>query len=188
MATGTKAKTSGPRMSDEAVKTKTGKVWKEWFAILDHAGAAKMTHQEIANHLHTKHDVPPWWTQMVTVTYEQERGRRNKHQRPDGYQISVSRTINTPLGKLFKFVADEKNRSEWLDQKGLVVRKTTANKTMRVTWSDGKQNLEFYFVPKGDKKSQLVVQHGKIPDAITAARMKTYWSKALNRLRQSLEA
>ena len=42
-----KATKKGPRMSDEAVKAKTGKVWKEWFTILDKAGAKKMTHQEI---------------------------------------------------------------------------------------------------------------------------------------------
>lgn len=188
MTTATKAvKTGSPRMSDEAVEAKTGKAWKEWFTILDRAGAKNMTHQEIATYLHTKHSVPPWWTQMVTVTYEQQRGLRDKHQRPDGYQISVSRTINAPLTKLFKAVNDDKSRSAWLDEKGLVVRKTTANKTMRVTWSDGKQNLEFYFYPKGDNKSQIVAQHSKIADAKTAAKMKTYWSKALDRLRQALE-
>ncbi len=174
-------------MSDEAVKAKTGKDWKQWFAILDRAGAEKLTHQEIANYLHSKHAVPPWWTQMVTVTYEQQRGLRARHQRPDGYQISVSRTINAPVGKLFKSVSDEKTRSAWLDEKGLVVRKTTANKTMRATWPDGKQNLEFYFYSKGEKKSQIVAQHSKITDAKSAAKMKTYWSAALDRLRQSLE-
>jgi Domain of unknown function (DUF4287) len=85
---------SEPRMSDEAVKAKTGKTWKEWFAILDKAGAKKMTHQEIVQLLHTKHDVGPWWVQMVTVTYEQQSGMRQNHERPDGFQISVSRTLN----------------------------------------------------------------------------------------------
>jgi hypothetical protein len=47
MANNTKAKAQ--RMSDEAVKSKTGKTWKEWFAILDKAGASKMSHQEIVN-------------------------------------------------------------------------------------------------------------------------------------------
>ena len=37
----------GPRMSDEAVQTKTGKNWKQWFAIIDTAGGMKLTHQEI---------------------------------------------------------------------------------------------------------------------------------------------
>src|SRR5687768_13599164 len=121
MPTATKAvKTGSPRMSDEAVEAKTGKAWKDWFTILDRSGAKEMTHQEIANYLHTKHSVPPWWTQMVTVTYEQQRGLRDKHQRPDGYQISVSRTINAPVTKLFKAVNDDKRRRAWLDEKGLV--------------------------------------------------------------------
>ena len=74
--------TTGPRMSDEAVKAKTGKNWKEWFAILDRSGANKMGHQEIVKCLNTKHDIGPWWQQMVTVTYEQARGLREKHQKP----------------------------------------------------------------------------------------------------------
>jgi hypothetical protein len=115
----TKSKT-GPRMSDEAVKAKTGKVWKEWFSILDRAGAKKMAHQEIAMYLHTDYEVGPWWTQMVTVTYEQERGLRDKHQKPDGYQISVSRTIDAPLARIFKSFANEKERTAWLGEEGLV--------------------------------------------------------------------
>lgn len=178
---------TGPRMSDEAVKAKTGKVWKEWFSILDRAGAKKMTHQEIAMYLHTDHEVGPWWTQMVTVTYEQERGLRDKHQRPDGYQISVSRTIGVPSAKVFKSFANEKDRTAWLGEEGLVVRKSTPNKTMRVTWNDKKTNLEVYFYPKGDKKSQVVVQHSKLASDKSAAGMKTFWAKALDRLKASLE-
>jgi hypothetical protein len=66
-----------PRMSDEAVKAKTGKNWKEWFAILDKAGADKMNHQEIVKYLKTKQGVGPWWQQMVTVTYEVRTGHRD---------------------------------------------------------------------------------------------------------------
>lgn len=169
-------------MSDDAVKTKTGKTWSEWFAILDKAGARKMTHQEIANLLYTKHDVGPWWTQMVTVTYEQHRGMREKHQKPEGYQISVSRTLPTSMSKLFTAFTSEKKRESWLKEDGLVVRKQTPNKTMRVTWKDGKTSLDIYFYPKGEDKNQVVVQHSKLPDAKAAEKMKTYWSKALDRL------
>lgn len=187
MATTKKATKTRPRMSDEAVSSKTGKNWKEWFSLLDGAGAKKMNHPEIAQYLHDKHAVPPWWTQMVTVTYEQARGLRDKHQRPDGYSVSVSRTIAMPVAKVFKSVSDEKLRKSWLKEDGLVVRKATANKTMRVTWKDGKSSLEVYFVPKGDEKSQVVVQHSRLADKNTSDGMKVYWSQALDRLRASLE-
>src|SRR5205807_9702646 len=104
-----------PRMSDEAVEAKTGKTWSRWFKHLDAAGAKKMTHQEIVAHLRDKHDVRPWWTQMVAVTYEQARGLREKHEKPVGYEeISVSRTVEAPIGRVFKAWTDQKTVKKWL--------------------------------------------------------------------------
>lgn len=174
-------------MSDDAVQAKTGKTWKEWFAILDKAGAKKMSHQEIVKYLHAKQGVGPWWQQMVTVTYERARGLRNVNQKPSGYEISVSRTINVPIAKLYHAFANDKARNAWLAEDGLAVRKATANKSMRVTWNDVKTSLEISFVSKGDAKSQVVVQHSKLPNARASTTMKTYWGKALDRLRASLE-
>ena len=184
MATNT---TKGPRMSDEAVKAKTGKTWKEWFTILDEAGARKMTHQEIVKYINTRHGVGPWWQQMVTVTYEQHSGLRQQHEKPGGYEISASRTLGVPLAKLYRAFANEKARLQWLPEDGLVVRKVTVNKSMRVTWVDDKTSLSIDFYPKGEDKSQVAVQHSKLPDAKSAAKMKAYWGKALDRLRGVLE-
>jgi hypothetical protein len=58
---------------------------------------------------------------------------------------------------------------------------------MRVTWNDVKTSLEINFYPKGDDKSQVVVQHSKLPNAKASATMKTYWTRALDRLRDTLE-
>ena len=184
----TNAKTAAaPRMSDEAVQAKTGKTWKEWFAILDKAGAKKLTHQEIVKYLNTRQGVGPWWQQMVTVTYEQARGLREVHQKPGGYEISVSRTINAPISKVYHAFANDKARNAWLPEEGLAVRKATPNKSMRVTWNDVKTSLEISFLSKGDNKSQVVVQHSKLPNAKASTTMKAYWGKALDRLRASLE-
>jgi len=62
-----------------------------------------------------------------------------------------------------------------------------ANKSMRVTWIDGKNQPGDRLLSKGADKSQVVVQHSKLPDAKSSAKMKTYWRKALDRLRASLE-
>ena len=177
---------SGPRMSDEAVAAKTGKNWKQWFTIIDKAGGRKMTHQEIVKLLNSKHNVGPWWGQMVTVTYEQQSGLRQNHEKPDGFQVSVSRTVNTPLSSLYSAFESSASRKEWLGEDGLVTRKATKNKSMRVTWKDGKTSLEINFYSKAKDKSQVVVQHSKLASAGAAARMKTYWAKALDRLRDHL--
>jgi hypothetical protein len=91
-------------ISDEAVQNATGKVWEEWFAILDSAGGEGMTHKEIVAFLAEHHQVASWWQQSVTNTYEQARGKRGKHQMPEGYQISRSpyffRSLARPLRSL----------------------------------------------------------------------------------------
>ena len=64
------------RISDEAVKAKTGKVWGEWFTILDTWGAKKKGHTQRAKHLREHYGLSPWWAQAVTIRYEWERGLR----------------------------------------------------------------------------------------------------------------
>jgi uncharacterized protein YndB with AHSA1/START domain len=183
----TKAIEAKPRMSDEAVKAKTGKTWKQRFAILDKAGAKKLNHQEIVKYLSDAHEVGPWWRQMVTVTYEQVRGLRQPHEKPAGFEISVSRTINVPIASLYKAFATDKARHAWLAEDGLEVRTATANKSIRGAWNEVKTSLEISFVPKGEAKSQVVVTHRKLPSAKASATMKTFWAKALDRLRASVE-
>ncbi len=175
-----------PRMSDEAVESKTGKTWSRWFKHLDAAGGKKMTHQEIAAHLSDHHGVRPWWTQMIAVTYEQARGLRDKHEKPGGYEISVSRTIAAPVGKAFKAWTDDKTRQKWLPAK-MSIRKATANKVLRITWEDGKTSVAAAFLAKDSGKCQVVAQHMKLPDAKAAAKMKKFWGEALDRLKASLE-
>src|SRR5690349_20694623 len=102
------------RMSDAAVKAKTGRDWQQWFSILDRAGATKMSHKEIAEYLYDRQGVPGWWSQMVAVTYEQERGLREKHERPVCYCVSASMTFDVPLSTLYNNWGDEKLRSRWL--------------------------------------------------------------------------
>jgi hypothetical protein len=65
-------------VSDAAIKKSTGKTWDEWFPILDAWGAREKTHTEIARYVSQEHGVPGWWSQSVTVAYEQERGMRLK--------------------------------------------------------------------------------------------------------------
>jgi len=171
-------------MSDAAVKAKTGKDWHRWFAILDKAGGKKMSHKEIAEYLYDRRGVPGWWSQMVAVTYEQERGLREKHERPDGYSVSASRTFEVPVDILFKHWSDEKLRNKWLKDK-FNVRKSTANKSMRITWNND-SSVEVNFYIKGISKSQVAVQHSKLQSAALVERTRSYWKTAMERLSGAL--
>ena len=180
----TEKKTS---IGDAAVEARTGKKWAEWIRILDAAGARKMSHQEIVAYLSERHSVGPWWAQMVTVSYEQARGMREKHQKPEGYEISSSKTLAVPVSALYKAWHDAKARSRWLAEKKLVIRKATANRSMRITWSDQKTSVSVNFYAKSGGKSLVTVQHSKLPDAKAGERMKAYWGKALERLKEVVE-
>jgi hypothetical protein len=171
------------RIGDDAVMKKTGRVWNQWFALLDDAGAMKMHHKQIAEHLNSI-GVPGWWAQMITVTYEQERGLRDEHQRSDGYSVGASRTFDAALGSVYLLWSDGKLRQKWLDTK-LIVRKETKNKSMRITWPD-KTSVDVYFYSKGPRKTQIAVQHNKLPSAAAVDRARAEWKSALNRLSKLL--
>lgn len=65
------------RISDEAVRAKTGKDWEEWFRVLDAWGASESGHTASAKYLRDEHGVSAWWAQAVTIRYEYERGLRS---------------------------------------------------------------------------------------------------------------
>jgi uncharacterized protein YndB with AHSA1/START domain len=175
-------------ISDEAVKARTGKTWKEWFALLDAAGARKLDHKGIVACLGKNSRMSGWWQQMVTVAYEQARGKRRKHEKPEGFEISASKTVAVPVAELFRAWNDARTRARWLSDRGLVIRKATPSKFMRLTWVDGKSRLDVNFYAKGARKSQASLQHGRLPNARAAENMKDFWQKELQRLKTLLEA
>jgi len=175
------------RSSDEAVKEKTGKVWAEWFRVLDKAGAKKMPHKEIAAYLYEKHSVPGWWSQMVSVAYEHERGIRQKFQKCDGeFSASGSRTIAAPMEKAFTAWTDDKMRKRWLPDGKLEITTATPGKYVRGKWGMWRLSVGFY--GKGPEKAQVAVDHGKLASSRESAKMKSYWFSALSRLQAMLES
>jgi hypothetical protein len=174
-------------MSDAAVKARTGKTWKQWYALLDKAGANKMEHKNIASHLHERLSVPAWWSQMVTVAYERERGLRQKHQTAEGFRAQRSMTFAAPLSALYAAWEEERARAKWLNEPKMVIRKATKEKSMRITWIDGSTGVEALFYSKGPNKSQLALEHRKLASARDVARMKQYWGGKFTELRKLIE-
>jgi hypothetical protein len=173
-------------VGDDAVKKATGKTWDEWCRALDKSGAKELDHKGIVAILHKEFDVGPWWGQMVTVGYEQARGLRKKHEKPDGFSISGNKTIGVPIATLYDAWADAKQRKRWLPDPNFTVRKATAKKSMRVTWVDGTSSVDVMFYAKGAAKSQVSVEHRKLSSEASATRMKAYWKQSLTKLAELL--
>ncbi|MCC7359856.1 MAG: hypothetical protein IT317_10285 [Anaerolineales bacterium] len=171
-----------PDMSDTAVTAKTGKPWAEWFALLDAAGAQQLDHKQIVAILGKQPAVAPWWRQMITVKYEQARGRRAQHQRPDGFQISASRTIAAPNAAVFRAWNDGRARARWLPEAaGLNPMSTTAERRLSFA-GPGDSHIEVRLVAKNADRTQVTVQERKLPNATAATQRKAHWSAALDAL------
>ena len=173
-------------ISNNAVQAKTEKTWDEWFDILDAAGGKEMGHKEIVAILDKNYEIDPWWQQSVTVEYEKARGLRQKHEMVDGFQISKSMTINESVNKVFNAWLDEPTRTQWLGDLDLTIRKSTLNKSIRISWADPKSNVEVYFYPKGERV-QVTLNHSKLRDQGQAEKMKAYWTNQLEKMKAYLE-
>ncbi len=176
------------RSSDEAVKAKTGKVWIDWFEILDKAGAKKLGHQEIWGILKGKHKLGSWWSQMVAVEYERARGLRDLHQKCTGeYSASSSRTLAAPIATVYAAWADDSARKKWLNGGKFEISTKTENKSVRGAWDGNKSRLSVNFYAKGTDRTQVAVDHMKLADAKECEAMKAYWFEALNQLQHTVE-
>jgi len=162
-------------IGDDAVKRATGHGWAEWLKLLDKAGAKTKSHREIAA-IASEHGAPPWWSQMVTVTYERERGLREVHETKGGYVANVSRTFNVPVEDLFASFRKLAKKEKYVE------RKATPPKSLRLTAPD-ETSVEVGFYAKGESKSSVAVQHSKLTSQKDVAKRKEYWAAMLATLK-----
>jgi hypothetical protein len=177
-------------ITDKLIVQKTGKTMEEWFKVLDKNGAKKLDSHgiyELVKSIDGLTLLGEWNQGLLSTFYQWDRGLRERGEKKSGFEVSVSKTIAVSIGVLYQAFADEKLRMRWLPEKKLAITKTTENKSARVVWINGETRLSVDFYPKGADKSQIVVQHLKIPDSSMASEMKAYWSEALDKLKSSLE-
>jgi uncharacterized protein YndB with AHSA1/START domain len=173
--------------SDAALKAATGCTWDRWVRALDRVEAHGWTHRDIARHVREKYRVTSWWAQTVTVGYERIKGMRAVGQRRDGsFEATKSRTFGVPLTRLYRAFADGRTRARWLPGVDLIVRTATAGRSMRVTWPD-RTSVSIGFASRGRGKSQVAVQHEKLPDRAAATALKQFWTERLAALEAVLE-
>lgn len=173
------SKTGAGAMSDAAMKAKTGRTWSQWFTLLDKAGAAKMTHAAIAKLIATRHKIPGWWAQAVTVGYERARGLRKVNETLAGFRTGVSRTVDAGMEAAFDAWDNAKTRAAFLKEQ---IDFSTRNpgKNLRFTWKVGR--VEVRFVVKGPKKTQVTVEHTGLKSEKDVGKFKAQWSEAMDKL------
>ncbi len=173
--------------TDASIRTGSGKGWDEWIAILDAWGAKERTHTEIARHVNAELGVPGWWAQTVTVGYERARGMRAAHQRPDGFSVSVSKTVAADAMTLSAAFTDAKARRRWLEPGVLKVRTSQPGRSARFDVGDGRVRAAAGFTAKGPSKTTVAIQFERLRDGAEVEAFRTEWRERLARLARALQ-
>jgi hypothetical protein len=175
--------------SSEGLRRATGRDRHEWFAVLDGWGAVGRPYREIAGWLTGVHGLSNWWAQKLVVEYEQARGVRDPGVRPDGtFSAGAGKTVAVPVERTFAAFMDPEVRERWLP--GVVLRERTSRpgRSARFDWHDGATRLNVSFLAGGEAKSQVAVEHERLPDPAAVERTKAYWRERLTVLKTLLES
>jgi len=183
-AQGAKAESWQSSISDEKVKAATGRGWMGWFIILNKANAAVMAHKDIVLLLHAK-GCPGWWAQMIAVEFERPRGGRAKHEKADGFSVSVTKVLPVELPALFAAATDPKLRAKWFPKGAFEETSKTKDKYWRGKWKKDAR-LEVGFYAKGAGKSQIALQVNKLASADEVEKERAAWKKAFEKLNELL--
>jgi hypothetical protein len=173
--------------SDEKLTEATGRDWSAWLAILDRWGAGERKHRDIVDNLIAEHAVPGWWAQAITTGYERARGKRAKHQQPDGFTVYASKTVGVPLDELFAAFSDEAVRARWLTDGSMSLRTAQPGRAARFDWNGGPTRILVTFEAKGPSRATAYVAHEKLPDAEVAEEAKAQWKRRVIALKAFLE-
>jgi uncharacterized protein YndB with AHSA1/START domain len=175
-------------MSDDAMRRGSGRTIGEWLAILDAWGAGQHRHPDIVRWLVGEHGIGGWWAQSVTVGYERARGIRTLNQRPDGYTVSVTKTIRATGERITDAFTVDTIRERWLHGAPIRHRTSQRGRSGRFDWGDPPSRIGLFLSPRGDGRTQLSVQFEKLPDAAAVERIRATWREYLAALKDVLEA
>lgn len=176
-----------PRAS-EALRRASGRDRAEWFALLDGWGAPGRPYREIAAWLTDEHELSRWWAQKLIVEYEQARGLRDPGARSDGtFAVSATTTVAVSTECLFEAFVDADLRERWLPDASMIERASRPGRSVRFDWTDGGSRVNVDFTAKGEDRSQVAVQHERLPEAKVAEQTKAYWRGRRAALKALLE-
>lgn len=193
------------RISSPAVRTATGRDWKEWLEALDAAGAADWDHKGIVAYLEQAHPEVDsgWWRQSITVGYEQARGKREVGETADaGFQVGVQRSVAASPDELWSLLV---SRPElWLGE-GTVelvegagyevfgedaasgeIRVVKPGERLRLSWRPAgwaaPATVQLTLSASSSGKTALRAHLEKLPDAEAREEQRARWREALGRV------
>jgi hypothetical protein len=171
------------------VERATNRSWDELLQFMDGIGAKDLDHKQIALRVYEELDGTieqhGWWTQSVTVAYEQHIGRRIPGQRSDGtFQMSVSRSTTLGMEELMdrweEFAAGDATVRDVVADADPKVSGTDRRITLRTKAKDG-SSVVVTSEPKKNGTASLVVTQIGIPTLAANDAARETWTTVVAR-------
>ncbi|HVA57913.1 MAG: hypothetical protein WBQ26_04315 [Gemmatimonadaceae bacterium] len=102
-----------------------------------------------------------------------------------GFAASASRTVGVAVDLVYAAWTDDTRRREWLRDDQLVVVDTTSGVSLHGEWAGTR--LRVFFMPRGNGRAHVMVDHDGLPTARRAEQMKKFWQARLGRLAALVE-
>ena len=175
------------------VERATNRTWDQWLQFMAAIGAEDLDHRQIALRVYEELDGTiqqlGWWTQAVTVAYEQYIGRRIPGQRSDGtFQMSVSRSTALGMHELMESWAAFAVQDETVQ--AVVVGDVRISGTdRRTTWrtkaADG-SSVVVTSEPKRNGTASIVATQIGLPTSESSDEARERWTSVIERFLGSL--
>ncbi len=175
------------------VERATNRSWDEWLRFMEAIDAENLDHKQIALKVYEELDGTieqlGWWTQAVTVAYEQYIGRRIPGQRPDGtFQTSLSRSTTLGMEELMekwqKF-ADEDETVQDIAVGDPRVSGTDRRITWRTKAADG-SSVIVTSEPKKNGTASIVATQIGLPTVESSGEARERWASIVKRFLESV--
>ncbi len=183
-------------MDDARLQAKTGRTGPQWIEYLEKVSGEdinNIAHKEMAL-LVIDAGIEPWWAQGVTISVEQQIGRRVVGQTCNGtYSASASKTLNGDWLELFdKFVAFMSENYELIPIPAAGEPRTTESEKWRywkIDLEDGSKvsiNCSPKSAKDGTPKGSFGVSHDKLESLEFRDELKSFWQELLGRFAKTV--
>lgn len=174
-----------PEVSDQAVRSATGRGWDEWVDLLETDPVVEQDHTAVAAWVRETHGVDGWWAQAVTGGWERITGRRLPGEMPDGtFTVNRSRTLSADVdvdrATLRALLLDDDEREALFPSMDSSLRSSATAKTLRIGLPEGVAQIAVE--ERDDGRVRVAVQHQGLPTPGGVEPWRTFWTDWLTAL------
>jgi uncharacterized protein YndB with AHSA1/START domain len=195
-------------VSEQTVRTVTGRGWAEWTRTLIKAGGRGWSHKEIVGWLAANTELSSWWRQSVAVEFEKATGKRVLGQTADaGFQVGVRTTVRAAVSAVWEALVSPAGKSLWLGSKTAelsakagyrgagrvsgevrVVKPRDRVRFTRAAPGGAASTVQIALEAVGAAKTTITFHHDKLQSSEEREAMRGHWKGVAERLGRLIDS